>query len=241
MIQRRSHRPISSRHAIKRQPHFSVLNVLGGLVMQQFVGAVGPHAVGRGEGSLLLPHGHGESGQANTDVFEGVEQEDAHDDGEEATEGADHVVRAHVTPLLEEDGGAGEHGCGEEHVIDGSHQGGVEYVQSLVQVVDLCAHTGHKTQKQDPRQRVPHNVFTSDRFLDGDAQSFDARHRQRPDYRADGDVDEDVGLTVAGTHDKNEDEGHDDDESGKDKKPYGEKKSKGVLESTKLQPKIKQT
>lgn len=180
---------------------------------------MGRHAVGRGEGPFFLPHGHGEGGQANANVFEGVEQEDPHDDGEEATEGADHVVRAHVTPLLEEDGRAGEHRCGEEHVVDGSHQGSVEYVQSLVQVVDLCAHTGHQAQKQDPRQRVSHHVFPGDCFLDGDTQSFDAGHRECPDYWADGDVDQDIGLTVTGTHDKYEDEGHDDDKSGKDEKP----------------------
>lgn len=137
---------------------------------------MGRHAVGCGKSPFVLPHGHSERGQANTNVFEGVEQEDAHDDGEEATEGADHVVCAHVPPLLEEDGRAGEHRCGEEHVVDGSHQGGVEYVQSLVQVVDLCAHTGHQTQKQDPCQWVPRYAFPGDRFLDGDPQSFDTGH-----------------------------------------------------------------
>ena len=124
MIQQGRHRPVSSRDAIERRAHLSVLHVLGGLVVQQVVGAVGCHAVGGGEGPLFLPHGHGEGGQADANVFEGVEQEDPHDDGEEATEGADHVVRAHVTPLLEEDGRAGEHRRGEEHVVDGRHQGG---------------------------------------------------------------------------------------------------------------------
>lgn len=147
-----------------------------------------------------------------------MEQEDTHDNREEATEGADDVIRAHVAPLLEKDGGAREHRCGEEHVVDGSHQGGVEYVQSLVQVVDLCAHTGHQTQKQDPCQWVSHNVFPGDCFLDGNTQSFDTGHRQCPNYWADGDVDKDIGLTVAGTHNKYEDEGHDDDNRGKHKK-----------------------
>lgn len=108
---------------------------------------MGPHPVGRGKRPLVLPNGHGERSPADADVFEGVEQEDPHNDGEEAAERADDIVCAHVPPLLKEDGGAGEHRCGEEHVVDGSHQGGVEYVQSLVQVVDLCAHTGHQTQK----------------------------------------------------------------------------------------------
>lgn len=180
---------------------------------------MGRHAVGGRKGPFFLPHGHSQRSQADTDVFEGVKQEDAHDDCEEATEGADHVIRAHVLPLLEEDGGAGEHRCGEEHVVDGSHQGCVEYVQSLVQVVDLSAHAGHQTQKQDPCQRVSHYVFPCDCFLDGDAQPFDAGHWECPNHWADGDVHKDIGLTVARTHNKYEDESHDDDKSGKDKKP----------------------
>lgn len=149
-----------------------------------------------------------------------MEQEDADDDGEEAAERADHVVRAHVAPLLEEDGGAREHGRGEEHVVDGRDQRGVEDVQSFVQVVDLRADAGHQAQDQDPRQRVPHHVLPRDHFFDGDAQTFDAGHRQRADHRADGDVDQDVGLPVAGGHHKDEDEGHDDDKRGKDTKTW---------------------
>lgn len=159
-----------------------------------------------------------------------MEQEDTHDDREEATEGADHVVRPHVLPLLEKDGGAREHWRGEEHVVDGGHQGGVENVQSLVQVVDLCTHTGHQTHQQDPRQWVSHNVFSSDCFLDGNTQSFDTGHRECPNYWADGDVDEDIGLTVARTHNKYKYEGHDDDNCGKQKKPWGEKKGYRMLD-----------
>lgn len=149
MIQRR-HGAVSSGDAVEGRTHVSVLHVLVGLV-QHFVGAVGAQAVGRGEGPFLLPHGHGQVGQTDADVFEGVEQEDADDDGGEAAQRADHVVRAHVAPLLEEDGGAREHRRGEEHVVDGSDQRGVEDVQSFVQVVDLSAHAGHQAQKQDPR------------------------------------------------------------------------------------------
>lgn len=93
---------------------------------------MGGHAVGCGKGPFFLPHGHSESSQANVNVFESVEQEDTHNDCEEAAEGTDHVVCAHVLPLLKENGGAREHRCGEEHIVDGSHQRGVEYVQSLV-------------------------------------------------------------------------------------------------------------
>lgn len=219
MIQR-SHRSVSPRDAVERRTHFSLLHVLIRLIVQHFVGGVRAQAVGGGEGPFLLPHGHGEVGQADVDVLKGVEQEDANDDGEEAAERADHVVWTHVAPLLEEDGGAHEHGRGEEHIVDGSDQRGVEDVQSFVQVVDLCADAGHQPQDQDPRQRVSRHLFPCDHFFDGDAQTFDARHRQRADHRADGDVDQDVGLTVAGTHHKDEDEGHDDDKSGKHTKTW---------------------
>lgn len=200
---------------VEGRGHLPLLHVLVGLVVQHLVGGVRAQAVGGGEGPLLLPHGHGQVGQADADVFEGVQQEDADDDGEEAAERADHVVRAHVAPLLEEDGGAAEHRRGEEHVVDGSDQGGVEDVQGFVQVVDLCADAGHQPQDQDPGQRVPHHVLPRDGFLDGDAQAFDAGHGQSADHRADGDVDQDVGLAVARTHHKDEDQGHDDDNGGK--------------------------
>lgn len=211
------HGSVSPGDDVERRRHLPLLHVLVGLVVQHLVGGVRAQAVGGGEGPLLLPHGHG---QADAAVFKGVEQEDADDDGGEAAERADDVVRAHVAPLLEEDGGAREHRRGEEHVVDGSDQGGVEDVQRFVQVVDLCADAGHQPQDQDPQQGVPRHVLPRDRFLDGDAQAFDARHRQRADHRADGDVDQDVGLAVAGTHHKDEDEGHDDDNGGKQTKAW---------------------
>lgn len=187
--------------------------------MQQFVGAVGGRAIGCGGTAVLLPDGHGQGRQADADVFEGVKQEDAHDDCEEAAEGPNNVVRAHVLPLLEENGGAGEHRRGEEHVVDGRHQGGVEDVQSFVQVVDLGAHAAHQTKEEDPSQGVFEDVSPGDEFFNGDPQAFDTGHGERPDDRADGDVDEDVGLTVAGGHHKDEDESHDDNQGRKDEKP----------------------
>lgn len=226
MIQR-SHGSVSPGDVVEWRAHLSLLHVLG--LVQHLVGGVRAQAVGGGEGPFLLPDGHGEVGQADADVFEGVEQEDADDDGEEAAERADHVVRAHVAPLLEEDGGAREHGRGEEDVVDGSDQRGVEDVQSFVQVVDLCADTGHQPQDQDPRQRVLHHVLPCDRLFDGDAQTFDARHRQRADHRADGDVDQDVGLAVAGPHHEDEDEGQDDDKSGKHTKTWRDRRDSASL------------
>lgn len=179
---------------------------------------MGSRAVGHGTGPLLPPYGNSQAGQADANILEGVEQEDAHNDREEAAERPDDVIRTHMLPLFEEDGRAGEHRGGEEHVVDGRHQRGVEYVQSLVQVVDLCAHTAHQTQEEDPSQRISQHVLPCDCFLDGDTQSFDAGHRQCPDYRADGDVDQDVGLAVAWTDDKYEDQSHDDNQSGEDNK-----------------------
>lgn len=91
MIQR-SHRSVSSGDDVKGRTHFSLLHVLIRLIVQHFVGAVRAQAVGCGEGLFLLPHGHGEIGQADADVFKGVEQEDTNDNCEEAAQRADHVI-----------------------------------------------------------------------------------------------------------------------------------------------------
>lgn len=143
MIQQGRHRAIPSGDAIEMRSRVSLLQVSDRLLVQQFVGGVRCYAVGCGKRSFFLPHGHRERGQAHANIFKGVEQEDAHDDCEEATECTDDIVRSHVLPLFEEDGRAGEHGRGEEHVVDWRYQGGVENVQSFVQVVDLRAHTAH--------------------------------------------------------------------------------------------------
>lgn len=220
MIRVGRHGSVPAGDAVEGQPHLSVLAAVGRLAVQQRVGGVRRHAVGRRGRPLVLAHGHGERGQADADVLEGVQQEDAHDDGEEAAQRADDIASAHVLPLLEEDGRAGEHRRGEEHVVDGRHQRRVENVQRLVQVVDLRADAGHQPQQQDPGQRVAHHAVAGDRLLDGDAQSFDAGDRQRADHRADGDVDQDVGLAVAGAHHEDEDEGHDDDQGGEDEEAW---------------------
>lgn len=186
---RRGYRTVPPGDAVKRQ---SDLHVVAGLVVQQFIGGVsvrggggGGQAVGRGGGApgpLLLADGHGQRGQADVDILEGVQQEDAHDDGDEAAEGADDVVRAHVLPLLEEDGRTAQHRRGEEHVVDGRHQRGVEDVQRLVQVVDLRADAGHQAQQQHPEQRVGEHRMARDGLLDADAQTLDAGHGQRSDH-----------------------------------------------------------
>lgn len=113
----------------------------------------------REDGSaFLLPYGDGERCQADADVLEGVQQEDSHDDGEEAAQRSNDVIHRHVLPLFEEDGGAGEDGGGEEDVVDGRDQGGVEDVQRFVQVVDLRADTSQQAQQEEPRQWTPAHV-----------------------------------------------------------------------------------
>lgn len=135
---------IPSGDAVKRQSHLPVLQVSSCVVVQQLVAGV---AIGSGARLLLLPDGHRQRRQADVDVLEGMQQEDAHNDCDKATECTNDIVRAHVLPLLEKYGRAREHWCSEEHIVDGRHQWRVKDVQRLVQVVDLCADTGHQTQQ----------------------------------------------------------------------------------------------
>ena len=149
-----------------------------------------------------------------------MQQEDAHDDGAEAAQRADDVVRRHVLPLFEQDGRTSEDRRGEEDVVDGCHEGRVEDVQGPVQVIDLRAHAHHQAEQQGPGQRVPQHGPARHQLLDGDAQALNAGHRECPDHGADGDVHQDVRLSVAGTHHEDEDQGHDDHECREDHKTW---------------------
>lgn len=74
---------------------------------------------------------------ADLHLFEEVEHGHAHHDDQEGAQGRDHLHGGHVPPLLEEDDGGGQDHGGEEHVVDGVDEQGVEGVQGLVQVVHL--------------------------------------------------------------------------------------------------------
>lgn len=216
------HGAISSGDAVKRQPGLAVLEVLCDVITQQLVigVVVRRHAVGYGPVPLLLPDGHSQSRQANANVLKGMQKENAHDNCNEATQGANDVVDAHVLPFFEQYGRAGEHRGGEEHVVNGRHQRRVKDVQRFVQVVDLRANTSYQAQKQQPGQWVPQHWLPCDGLFNRDAQSFDAGDRQGPNHRADGDVDQDVGLAVARAHYEDEYEGYDDDSCRKHHKAW---------------------
>ena len=53
---------------------------------------------------------------------------------------------------------------------------------------------------------MPHDGQPLEEVPDGDAQTLDGRHREGPNHRADGDVDEDVPLSVTWGHNEDEDE-----------------------------------
>lgn len=65
----------------------------------------------------------------NLHLFEEVEHGHAHHNDNEGPQCRDHVHRGHTPPLLEEDDGGGQHHRGEEDVVDGVDQLGVEGVQ----------------------------------------------------------------------------------------------------------------
>lgn len=76
-------------------------------------------------------------GTTNLQLFEEVEHGHAHHNDQEGSQRRDHVHWRHAAPLLEEDDGGGQNHGGEEDVVDGVDQQGVEGVQRLVEVVHL--------------------------------------------------------------------------------------------------------
>ena len=77
-------------------------------------------------------------------VFEGMEEKNPQDDGEEPTDCPHHPICAHTQPLLEQDSRAGHYWGGEEHIVDWCDYRGVEYVQGFVEVTDLDANAYHQ-------------------------------------------------------------------------------------------------
>lgn len=102
-----------------------------------------------------------------------MEHEHTQDDGGKAREGAHDIHGRHAVPLLEEDDGGGHDHRGEEHVVDGEHQGGVENVQRPVEEVDLSAEGKCQDEGQDVGEGVPHDWQPVEEVLNGDAQTLD--------------------------------------------------------------------
>lgn len=96
------------------------------------------------EALIALPQEVWESIPAKCNVFEGMEEEDAQNDGEKAANCSNHSIHGHIQPLLEENGWAGHDRGGEEHIVDGGDDGRVKNVQCFVQVADLNSDTDHQ-------------------------------------------------------------------------------------------------
>lgn len=162
----------------------------------------------------------GQADPADVQVFERMKHEHTQDDGDKAREGARDVHGGQAVPLLEEDDGGGHHCRGEEHIVDGEHQGGVKDVQRPVEEIDLSAERKCQDEGQDVGQRVPHHWQPLEEVLNGDAQTLDGGHREGPDHRADDDVNEDVPLSVTWGDDEDEDEAEHQQEHSKHDVPF---------------------
>lgn len=112
----------------------------------------------------------------NLHLFEEVEHNHTHHDDHEGPQCCDHVHRGHAPPLLEEDDGGGQHHRGEEDVVDGVNQLGVEGVQWLVQVVHLSQNTAHWATASGNTVKEQAQVFTAHLCHYGDDES----HQEDP-------------------------------------------------------------
>lgn len=145
------------------------------------------------------PHPHHRLAQAtlellqrHRDVLEQVQHAYAEDNDWEAPDGPHNVHTWHGPPLLEEDDGGSQNHGGEEHVVHGIDEQGVERVQGLVQVVDLGDDGAHQSEEQDPGEGVADDGRVGEDGADGDAQAFHWGHGEGTEQGADADVHQDV-------------------------------------------------
>lgn len=90
-------------------------------------------------------------------ILESMKHKNTQDDGDKARQGAHNVHRRHGVPLLEEDDGGGHHHRGEENIIDGEDQRGVENIQRPVEEVDLNDDGQPQDERQNVGQGMPHH------------------------------------------------------------------------------------
>lgn len=83
--------------------------------------------------------------ETHLQLSEEVKHGHAHHNDHKGSQRCDHVHSHHAAPLLEEDDGGGQNHGGEEDVVDGVDQQGVEGVQRLVQVIHLWGRTSGPT------------------------------------------------------------------------------------------------
>ena len=132
------------------------------------------------------------------------ETESAHDCAE-AAQAADKVLEGQIEQLLEEQRARDHHAQSEEHIVDGGHDGRVEHVERLVQIVDLHDNADDEHGGEHVRVDVGGALLVSvDHLLDAERDALARHDRVRAEYGADEYVDEHVGVAVLGHHVHNE-------------------------------------
>ena len=86
------------------------------------------------------------------------------------------------------------------------NHGSVVDVQRLVQVDQLHGNARQHGQQPEPGEPVGELLLVSDTFFDGQPKAFDGNHREGADQRANGNVDQDVGVPVARSGVEHEDQ-----------------------------------
>ncbi|EJT45341.1 hypothetical protein A1Q1_06104 [Trichosporon asahii var. asahii CBS 2479] len=126
-----------------------------------------------------------------------VEQEDAHEDREEATQERDGVNSVGRVEALEKDG-RGDNGRGrEEDVVDRVDDVGRERVERLVEVVHLDQDARHDDDAENVRADVRELVVARDRELERDTKALDGHDGHGTDERADREVHHGILSSIA--------------------------------------------
>ena len=158
-------------------------------------------AVLQQEGAVLvvvLPLAQaGQVAQGDVDVLEGVEEEDAADDGEEAAQVSQDVLDLHRAPLLEQDKGGHHDKGGKEHIVDGRHHSGVESVQGTVEVVELDEDADDDDEEENVEHPVGEFVVAAKGVLEADPHTLAAHDGEGAQAGADGDVHQHVLVAIA--------------------------------------------
>lgn len=147
-----------------------------------------------------------------------MQQKYPHDDCEEATQSPNNISSRHILPLFKKNSWTSQNWSCKEHVIYWRHNGSVENVQSPVEIINLCAHTDHKAEQEDPGQGVLQNRFAGQQLFDGDAQTLHTGDWKCSNHRADCNIHKNVCLSMSRSHHEDEYQGHNDHKCCKDHK-----------------------
>lgn len=188
---------------------------------------------------LLSPRADAECGERNRSLLEGIEKEDAGDDGRKAGKHAEVVFSAHLTPFLEQNRRRNDNESGEKHIEDRCHHRGVENVQRFVQVVHLDSNKAEHQQSHHPGQPVAGLVVSTYRLLDRHTDSLTAHHRQRADRARHSDVDERIRVTPTASQYEDERKVEQHDERRISDKACGEEEGRKGKWMTKLRQQVR--